>query len=248
MENDKEIQLNEITVPTVVVQDQKLTPRDKISYGIIHKLYRLHGECREENKKIAEIGGSSVSSVKRSLPELENNDYIRRIYRDTESRTRDRIVPLVVSRWGSPDKSKSKEKESNQRKHQSKVPFPSNNKTSKREKEQTEEQRKKDKKKKKKKIRKEFIQRRRNQIAVYYKDKIQPKAQLTDKAKNKIETRLKEYSASELRKAIDNFAEDNWWMENNSQRGMSWFFHSEDRIERFLLLDKGQQTEGVIEI
>jgi len=62
------------------------------------------------------------------------------------------------------------------------------------------------------------------------------KLYITDQAKSKIKTRLREFSEDELLQAIDNFSGANWWMENNSKRGVQWFFHSEDRIEQFLNL------------
>ena len=33
-----------------------------------------------------------------------------------------------------------------------------------------------------------------------------------------------------------NFSQEDWWMENNSHRGLAWFFHSDDRIDQFINL------------
>jgi DNA-binding transcriptional ArsR family regulator len=66
-----------------------------------------------------------------------------------------------------------------------------------------------------------------------YRDNIH-NARLTGSAKKKIQTRLKEYTAEELLRAIENFAGSEWWMEHNSHRGLKWFFMTEDRIEQFL--------------
>ena len=68
----------------------------------------------------------------------------------------------------------------------------------------------------------------------YYKERIQPQAKLCPT--DKIKARLKRFSEDELRTAIDHFAADAWWMEHNGTRGGGWFFHSDQRIEQFLLM------------
>jgi hypothetical protein len=68
----------------------------------------------------------------------------------------------------------------------------------------------------------------------YYREKIQPSAKLCPT--EKIRTRLKTFTADELRRGIDNFAADAWQMENNSRRGADWFFHNDQRSERYLNL------------
>jgi len=73
-------------------------------------------------------------------------------------------------------------------------------------------------------------------IVNVYNIKIQKKAKLTDKAKNKIILRLSEFKFVDIVEAINNFSNDNWWMTNNSHRGIAWFFHTEDRIEQFINL------------
>tara|TARA_R100000656_G_scaffold61465_1_gene47492 strand:+ start:20666 stop:21376 length:711 start_codon:yes stop_codon:yes gene_type:complete len=75
-----------------------------------------------------------------------------------------------------------------------------------------------------------------NKIYTLYKEKIQKNARLTDAAKKKINTRLKEFSVQEINIAIENFAADSWWMEKNSNKGMKWFFDTDDRIEQFINL------------
>ncbi len=68
----------------------------------------------------------------------------------------------------------------------------------------------------------------------HYKERIQPQAKLCPT--DKIKARLKRFSEDELRTAIDHFAADAWWMEHNGTRGGGWFFHSDQRIEQFLLM------------
>lgn len=67
-----------------------------------------------------------------------------------------------------------------------------------------------------------------------YQEKINQKSKLTEQAKIKIKTRLKVYSIEELKKAMVKFSQEDWWMKNNSHRGVAWFFHSDDRIDQFL--------------
>lgn len=84
------------------------------------------------------------------------------------------------------------------------------------------------------------------EILNYYNEKIEKRARLTDLAKKKIENRLKTYTLNELLDAIVRFSKDKWWLENNSHRGMAWFFKSDDRIEVFLNLK--EKKSGVIRI
>lgn len=83
-----------------------------------------------------------------------------------------------------------------------------------------------------------------NKIFEEYTKKVLPGSRLTTKAKDKIRTRLKEYSAINILKAIDNFSKDEWWMENNARRGIAWFFHTEDRMEQFLNLVPREKQEN----
>ena len=70
----------------------------------------------------------------------------------------------------------------------------------------------------------------------FYKSNINNRSLLTDSAKLKIKTRLKKFKVIDLNKAISNFSQEDWWMENNSHRGLAWFFHSDDRIDQFINL------------
>lgn len=69
-----------------------------------------------------------------------------------------------------------------------------------------------------------------------YIKKILPGSRLTKNARDKIKSRLKEFSVEEILKGINNFSQDEWWMKNNARRGIAWFFHSDDRTEQFLNL------------
>ena len=74
------------------------------------------------------------------------------------------------------------------------------------------------------------------QLYLFYKEKISNTSKLTDKGKNKIRIRLRDYTSEKLKSAIENFAQNIWWMRHNSGRGVAWFFNSDDRIDMFLNL------------
>jgi DNA-binding transcriptional regulator YhcF (GntR family) len=86
----------------------------------------------------------------------------------------------------------------------------------------------------------------KNEKNIYnaYKEKINSGSRLTESSRKKIISRLKTFSELELLQAIDNFAGDTWWMENNAHRGVAWFFNSDDRIDQFLNLKGKKQVGG----
>lgn len=73
-----------------------------------------------------------------------------------------------------------------------------------------------------------------NPIFELYKMRINKDAKLTKQAKDKIYTRLKEYSPKELAMSIKKFSRNRWRMQYNSDKGMKWFFKSEEQIATFL--------------
>ncbi len=79
-------------------------------------------------------------------------------------------------------------------------------------------------------------------IFQYYRDAIQPHARICPT--DKIRARLKRFQEEEIVTAIRNFAADRWCMEHNGNRGAPWFFHSDARIEQYLLMRPGQDTRS----
>jgi len=73
-------------------------------------------------------------------------------------------------------------------------------------------------------------------IVVWEKFKIwvNPVSRFTVGGRKKIEKRLETYSVGELELAMANFSDNDWWMKHNGHRPLTWFFHSDDRIETFL--------------
>jgi len=85
-----------------------------------------------------------------------------------------------------------------------------------------------------------------NVINIYniYKQLINKNSILTDKAKVKIKTRLKNYTEQDLLKAMENFSKNAWRMENNADKGIAWFFDNDDRIDQFMNM-KNESTNTV---
>lgn len=82
-------------------------------------------------------------------------------------------------------------------------------------------------------------------IYVRFQEKINAKSLLTDGSKEKIKTRLKTFNEEQLKVAIDNFSTDDWYMKNCGWRGIAWFFHSDDRIDKFInLKPRTKNTEN----
>ena len=71
-------------------------------------------------------------------------------------------------------------------------------------------------------------------ISNAYISKIHPRARLTSGAKKKIVARLGDFTEHEILGAIDNFAADSWRMENNADKGMVWWFKSEDQVVKWI--------------
>ena len=69
-----------------------------------------------------------------------------------------------------------------------------------------------------------------------YRSAIQPRARFLPAARDKIKRRLQTYTIDELLQAVENFAADEWWMDNNAHRGAAWFYNSDARIEQFINL------------
>lgn len=72
-----------------------------------------------------------------------------------------------------------------------------------------------------------------------FKRRIQPKSRTYPEAK--IIARLKTFKPEEIAVAINHFADDSWYMENNAHQGADWFFESDKRIEKFLNMTPRQR-------
>lgn len=86
-------------------------------------------------------------------------------------------------------------------------------------------------------------------IYAEYKKKINKDARLTAQARAKIVSRLKEFSFEELTESINKFSNNVWRMENNSSKGMVWFFKGEEQVSTWLSLkeDKVEYKKNVLQ-
>jgi len=71
-------------------------------------------------------------------------------------------------------------------------------------------------------------------LVVYYREKIDSSARLTNKAEKVLRKRFDEFTFDELVTAIDNFSKEHWRMEHNSNYGIAWFFKDEDQVGKWL--------------
>lgn len=67
-----------------------------------------------------------------------------------------------------------------------------------------------------------------------YKEKINSKSLLTKLAEKKIASALKSFSEKDLLEMIAKKGGDDWFLKNNASRGISWFFSSKERLNRYL--------------
>lgn len=75
------------------------------------------------------------------------------------------------------------------------------------------------------------------QVFDYYQSRILPGARLTDKAREKIKTRLQNFTVEELRIGIDRFRAHSWYMARCKSNGPAWFFSDDERSAKFLSLE-----------
>lgn len=77
-------------------------------------------------------------------------------------------------------------------------------------------------------------------IYLYYCTKIKQLRKLTLQRKQKIESRLEDFSVANLKKAIDNLSTSDWHMGRDQKTGgtkynaLEWLFHSYERTEKFV--------------
>lgn len=83
-----------------------------------------------------------------------------------------------------------------------------------------------------------------DEIYAHFKARIQPRSRLCPR--KRIAARLKRFTVDELKSGIDHFADDHWWMENNGSQGADWFFESDARAEKFMLLKPRPKATNVV--
>lgn len=86
-----------LLIPYTLIADDAIAPLDERVYGIIYWLTQLRRDkCIASNPVLAALCRTTANALQNSLVKLENQGYIRRIYKDETRRVRDEIIPLVV--------------------------------------------------------------------------------------------------------------------------------------------------------
>lgn len=207
-----------ILVPYLLLKDKEITLIDERLYGIIYWFAKLKLEkCIASNKTLADLINTTPPTIQNSLTKLERKGFIIRKFKDKARKHRIEILPLIVFGKVSPtsdtDNMLSLTDDSISSTDDTVVSL-------------TDDQ-------KKNILKEENIK----NIYAHFLEKINSNSKFISKAKDKIKSRLKTFSFEELKKAIDNFSQDEWKMKHNAKRGVAWFFHSDERIEQYLNLE-----------
>ena len=83
---------------------------------------------------------------------------------------------------------------------------------------------------------KETIQKENSFLFSLFKEKINKRAQLTPQAIAKFKARRKQFSVKGIEKAIINFSQNDWKMENLAHKSFTWFLEKDSRIEDYINL------------
>lgn len=75
-----------------------------------------------------------------------------------------------------------------------------------------------------------------------YKININNGTVLTDKAKKHINARYEKFTDEQLHHAVIKFFFNTWRMENNADKGLAWFFGSDEQISKFLSLKNDRKA------
>jgi len=86
-----------ILIPYELIDNENISPLDERLYGIIYWFTQLKREkCIASNSILAKLVKTTVGAIQNSLTNLENNGYIKRIFKDVNRRCRLEIIPLIV--------------------------------------------------------------------------------------------------------------------------------------------------------
>lgn len=90
-----------------------------------------------------------------------------------------------------------------------------------------------------------YIPEREKEIQILvkqYKININNGTVLTDKAKKHINARYEKFTDEQLHHAVIKFFFNTWRMENNADKGLAWFFGSDEQISKFLSLKNDRKA------
>lgn len=76
-----------IQIPYQLIIDNRLTPADRIVFGVVYWYQKLKdGRCFASNKSIAEVANIQPGSVQNCLDRLELNGFIKRIHNNSKTK------------------------------------------------------------------------------------------------------------------------------------------------------------------
>jgi len=87
-----------IQIPFQLIEDSRLTPIDRILYGVIYWLEHLKdGKCTAGNKALQETcQAKSIGTIQNCLNNLEDCGYIKRLYKDDKKKIRKEIKCVIA--------------------------------------------------------------------------------------------------------------------------------------------------------
>ena len=209
-----------LLIPRQIAFSKNLQPLDMKVYGLIYWLYSMkEGKCTVSNETMSYFLDVDPNSVQRSLLRLEEKNYIERKFADKKRKIRTEIIPLLtfrnLSRMVPPNGGTVPPSSTEE------IPpnGGQNNNIINKNKEIAEE------------------------LYHLIKDKINPNVRLTPKGYDTIRVRLKTFSVDDLKLAIKRFTFDSWRMKHNNRMTFSWYFKSDDQVEKWLAIDKQKVVE-----
>ena len=217
-------------VPNYIVNHS--TVYEQAIYLYMKRVAGETGTCWESPKNIAKKLGIAPGTVRRYQKALVKRGWIE--IAGTHRKTKPTIEYRIVDLWELNTKhyaEKMKEKEKSQNDFSQRKDARCFNKSQLVTLEKAPDDNKEE-------LSKEDLSKKIENIYTRYAEKIHKSSRLTNGAKQKIKTRLKNLKEEELLQAVENFSSSKWYMENNSHRGIAWFFDSDDRVDQFLNLPK----------
>ena len=217
-------------VPNYIVNHS--TIYEQAIYLYMKRVAGEEGSCWESPKNIAKKLGIAPGTVRKYQKELVKRGWIEVV--GTHRKTKPTIEYRIVDLWELNTRyyaEKTKEKERSQNGFSQRNDTRCSNKNQLVTLQKSPDDNKEE-------LSKEDLSKKIENIYARYTEKINKFSHLTDKAGLMIQARLKNFKEDDLLEAVDRFSQNKWYMENNSHRGVAWFFDSDDRVDQFVNLPK----------
>jgi len=222
-------------IPNYIVNHS--TVYEQAIYLYMKRVAGEEGSCWESPKNIAKKLGIAPGTIRKYQKELVRRGWIEVV--GTHRKTKPTIEYRIVDLWELNTRyyaEKTKEKERSQNGFSQRNDTRCSNKNQLVTLQKASDDNKEEPSK-------EDLSKKIENIYAHYKEKIHESSRLTDGAKLEIKKRLKNYTENDLMRAIDNFSQNKWYMENNPYRGVAWFFDSDDRVDQFVNLPKAEKPK-----